>query len=111
MTETRNQGSATSRGDDLIDAASTLGASVARLGLAAASWPLYLLPPRARSEAIDATTDLFSAVGRLHLGIARAAIRGLDVAAREVNRVVNEQTEGPELKTRPSTKVEVETGN
>ncbi|MCX7789477.1 MAG: hypothetical protein N2378_02450 [Chloroflexaceae bacterium] len=111
MTENRNQGSATGRGDDLVDAASTLGASVARLGLAAASWPLYLLPPRARSEAIDATADLFRAVGRLHLGIARVAIRGLDVAAREVNRVVNEQIEQDELKSRPSTKVEVERGS
>lgn len=111
MTEPRNQGSTTGRGDDLIDAAGTLGASVVRLGMAAVTGPLYLLPPRARNEAIDATGDLFRAVGRLHLGIARAAIRGLDVVAREINRVVDEQDAADELKTRPSTKVRIETEN
>lgn len=114
MTEIQNQSSAPGRGEDLVDAAGALGASVVRLGMAAVSWPVYLLPPRARSEAIDATSDLFRAVGRLHLGIARAAIRGLDLAAREINRVVNEQLEGAEPATRPVTKAEkvkIETGN
>ncbi|MCS6880861.1 MAG: hypothetical protein RMK84_12115 [Oscillochloridaceae bacterium] len=114
MTEIHNQGGATGRGEDLIDAAGAVGASVARLGIAAVSWPVYLLPPRARSEAIDATSELFRAVGRLHLGIARAAIRGLDLAAREINRVVYEQLEATEPATRPVTKVEkvrIETEN
>lgn len=111
MTEIQSQSSAPGRGEDLVDAAGALGASVARLGMAAVSWPVYLLPPRARSEAIDATSDLFRAVGRLHLGVARAAIRGLDIAAREINRVVNEQIEQDELRSRPATKVKIETEN
>lgn len=96
MADSRDYGTASRASEDLVDAAGALGASVARLGIAAVGWPLYLLPPRVRHDAIDATTDLFSAVGALHMSFARAAIRGVQAATRELNRVVDEQSEPAE---------------
>lgn len=108
MTDTQNQNRQARLRDDLVDAAAAFGAGVVRLGIAAA-WPLYLLPPKSRQDVIEVASNFAGAVGRLHLSLARGAIRGIEVVANELNRVIDEQLGPEEPKTRPVKKVQVET--
>jgi hypothetical protein len=74
----------TNTGADLLDAASALGASMVRVGVTAVTLPLSVLPvpPKTRDDATTAATDLFNAVGALHMGLAKIAVNGFGVATR-----------------------------
>lgn len=106
MTDTRNAGSTVRKDDDLADTVATLGSSLARVSATVVSLPFYLLPQQARHEAIESTTELFNAVGTLHLNLVRAAISGLGAATRELNRAINEPGAPA---TRGATRVPIET--
>lgn len=88
MTDVRNTGSATSRDGDLFDAAEDLGASMARVGTAIVGWPFYLLPAKDRENALEATNNLFKAVGTLHLGFVKAVATGIGATTRELGKIV-----------------------
>ena len=106
MSDGQNTGRTTLTGNDLIDAAETVGASLARVGVAMVGWPFYVLPPQARNDALDATTGLFNAVGELHLSLVKAVIRGLDAATHELNQTTAVPTQSS---ARTPTKVPIET--
>lgn len=86
MADGKTLGSSTVQGNDLVDAAGNLGTSLVRLGTLMVSWPFYILPDKERDDAIAATTQLFTAVGDLHLSFVRAATRGLGLVAREITK-------------------------
>lgn len=90
MSDGRASAASGKKEGDLVDSAASLGASITRAGVAMVTWPLYLLPPQARTEAIEATTELFNAVGALHLSFLRLAISGLGAATRGLSRGVGE---------------------
>lgn len=90
MSDTQKPVSTAQAGDDLVGAAENFGHNLARVSAAVVSLPFYLLPQQTRTEAIDATTDLFVAVGDLHLNLVRAAVSRFGVAARELTRTVGE---------------------
>lgn len=90
MSDARNVGSTTTGGNSLVDTAETVSASLVRIGVAMVSWPFYLLPSKARNDAIDATTDLFKTVGELHMSLVKAAVRGISAAARDLSQVAAE---------------------
>jgi hypothetical protein len=98
---------ATSPGDnDLLSAAETVGTNLARVSAFVVSWPFYILPVDSRKEAIQATTNLFEAVGELHLELVKTVLSGLSAVTRELGRAVSEP--GP-LSSKPSTKIPIET--
>lgn len=95
MADGKNPSNTTAQGNDLVDAAGTLGTSLARVGALMVSWPFYILPAKERDNAIAATTQLFTAVGELHLSFLQAAARGLGLAARELARPAAEDASAP----------------
>lgn len=107
MSNPRPSAATSSNGNDLLNAAETVGTNLARVSAFVVSWPFYILPTDTRKEAIQATTNLFEAVGELHLGLVKAVLSGLSAATRELGRVVNEP--GPSSQ-KMSTKIPIETG-
>lgn len=105
MSDGKNLGNATAQSTDLVDAAGALGKSLAQVGALMVSWPFYILPVKERDDAIRATTQLFTAVGELHLSLLRTAARGLGMAARELTRPAG--TEAPAA-TKAAAKVPIE---
>jgi hypothetical protein len=87
MADSQNSGGATLKSGDLADTAATIGASLARVGVAVVTLPTYFLPAKARTDVVDTTTELFNAAGAFHLSIVKAVISGLSTATREINRV------------------------
>lgn len=106
MADGKNASNATAQSNDLIDAAGTLGTNLARVGALMVSWPFYILPAKERDDAIAATTQLFTAVGELHLRVLRGAVRGLGIAARELTRPATKDTPAP---SKPAAKIPIET--
>lgn len=86
MADGKNPSSALAPNTDLADAAGTLGTSLARVSALVVSLPFYVLPDKEREDAVAATTQLFTAVGELHLRLVRTAARGLGAAARQLTR-------------------------
>lgn len=82
MADGKNPGNATAQSSDLVDTVGTLGTNLARVGAMVVSLPFYILPAKERDDAISATTQLFTAVGDLHLSLLRGAVHGVGIAAR-----------------------------
>jgi hypothetical protein len=61
-------------GDLVVDTARTVGDSLARIGVAAVDEPLRLAPEDLRHNVHDATSNLFTAVSRLHLRLVESTV-------------------------------------
>lgn len=101
-------GEAAPQGAGLIDAVEELAPRVAQMGAMMVAWPFYLLPPDARDDAIQATTRLFESVGRIHLGLVRAAWGSLSAATGALARGGDHQAHPA---SRSVTKVPIETSS
>ncbi len=106
MADGKNPSSATAQSNDLFDASETIGTNLARVGALMVSWPFYILPTKERDDAIAATTQLFTAVGKLHLDVLRAAARSLGIAARELTSPADA---GTPTAPKATTKIPIET--
>jgi hypothetical protein len=84
MADAKITSSTTAPINDLADAAGTLGTSLARVSALVVSLPFIILPDKEREDAVAATTQLFTAVGELHLRLVRATARGFSNAARQM---------------------------
>ncbi|NTW00569.1 MAG: hypothetical protein HGA19_04585 [Oscillochloris sp.] len=76
--------------NNLIDAASTFGATLARASATIVSWPLTLLPPQTRTDAANAAGSLINAVGSLHLSVLKAVVSGVNAASVEVDKALKD---------------------
>lgn len=73
--------------DKIAESGSELGESLVRLGTAALSAPLALLPQEIRTDARIAARDFVGAVGKLHIGIAKLGIGVLESFAKVIDDV------------------------
>lgn len=76
--------------NSLIDAATSLAATLTRTGVAIASAPLNLLPPQSRTDAVNAASGLINSVGSLHLSLLKAVVSGVNVASQEVDKALKD---------------------
>ncbi|NTW03630.1 MAG: hypothetical protein HGA19_20545 [Oscillochloris sp.] len=76
--------------NNLIEAASTLAATLTRAGVALVSAPLSLLPAEARTDAVKAAGALINTVGSVHLSILKAAVSGVNAASVEVEKALKD---------------------
>ncbi len=74
--------STTSSTESLAEAAGALGASLVRTSFTLVTLPLSVLPVKPREEATAAVTNLFKAVGDLHLSVLKTAVDGVGSATR-----------------------------
>lgn len=86
MADQWTSGEASPKDAGLIGAVEDLAPRVAQMGALMVSWPFYLLPPDARDDAIQTTTRLFESVGKIHLGLVKAALGSLNAATDAIFR-------------------------
>lgn len=72
--------------DQLVETAGTLGFGIFRLGIAVGTAPLALLPAQSRTDALQATNDLVSAVGKFQVGVVQALIDGINAWTRGLTK-------------------------
>lgn len=105
MADEKNPSGATAPNNTLAETTEALKTNMARVGALMVSWPFLILPDKERDDAVGAATQLFTAVGDLHLGLVRTAARGLGLAARQLTRPAGGEAPAPHPTT---TKVPIE---